>query len=283
MRQAKRFGLWRFLVAIIACWPMLACAQKADTVEFGILPILSTLTLLTVYEPLRAYLQERLQKPVAFVTAPSYRAFIERTRRSEFRYIITAPHFARLAQKEDGYQPLVRVKSELIAILVADKGAGITQIDALRGKTVTTPDSLAIISFMAREYLRQQGLVPDRDVFLKSEVSFNSAVIAVRNGASAAAATSPTALKQMPPEIRESLLTLGTTNPVQGITYLASHKVPAKEMAGMQQLLLEFSATAAGKEFFKNTGFVDFVRTSDDEMRALDVYVVELKKQLAIQ
>lgn len=280
MRQTYKFGLWRGFVALIACWPLLASAQKTDVVEFGILPILSTRTMLTIYEPLRAYLQDRLQKPVSFVTAPSYRAFVERTRRSDFRYIITAPHFARLAQKEDGYQPLVRVKSELIAILVADKGSGINQIAALRGKTVTTPDSLAIISFMTREYLRQQGLVPDRDVFLKSESSFNSAVIAVRNGASAAAATSPTALKQMPPEIRGSLLTLGTTKPVQGITYLASRKVPAKELAEMQQLLLEFSATAAGKAFFKNTGFIDLVRTSEDEMRALDVYVAELKKQL---
>jgi len=40
------------------------------TLEIGIFPYLNTRTLLTTYQPLQQYLQNRLQRPVLFITAP---------------------------------------------------------------------------------------------------------------------------------------------------------------------------------------------------------------------
>jgi len=280
MRQANKFGLWRNFVAIIACWPLLAEAQNPDRIEFGILPTLSARTILNTYQPLREYLEARLKKPVLFITAPDYRTFIERTQRGDYRYVITASHFARLAQKEAGYRPLVRVKRELQGLLVTDKSTGVSGIAGLRGKVITTPDSLAIISMLAAEQLRNNGLVPGRDVTMRAQASFNSAVIAMRNGESAAAITAATALNQMPADIRDSLITLGTTKSVPHVVSLANGRVPAEEAATMQRLLTEFGQQPAGKEFFHATGFIDFVRVNDEELRMLDVYVADLKKQL---
>jgi phosphonate transport system substrate-binding protein len=275
-----RTGLLRIILMLAACLPTLALAQKPDVIEFGIIPTLSARTILTTYQPLREYLEAQFKKPVLFVTAPDFRSFIERTQRGEYRYVITAPHFARLAQKEAGYQPLVRVKRELQAILVVDKSAGINDIKSLRGKVITTPDSLAIIAILGEELLRDRGLVPGRDVVMRAQVSFNSAVIALRNGESAAAITAATALNQMPSEVRESLTALATTKAVSHVVSLANSQVPPDEAAMMARLLTEFSKVPAGKEFFQATGFIDFVRVSDEELRVLDAYVADLKKQL---
>jgi len=280
MQQANKSGLWRNFLAIMSCWPLLVAAQHPDNIEFGVLPTLSARTILNTYQPLREYLEAQLKMPVLFVTAPDYRTFIERTQRGEYRYVITASHFARLAQKEAGYRPLVRVKRELQGLLVTDKSTGVGDIAGLRGKVITTPDSLAIISMLGAELLRNNGLVPGRDVSMRAQVSFNSAVIAMRNGESAAAVTAATALNQMPAEVRDSLITLATSKSVSHVVSMANGKVPAEEAATMQRLLSEFGRQPAGKEFFQATGFIDFVRVSEEELRVLDVYVADLKKQL---
>ena len=283
MRRQKKQMIRYFLTALALLSPTLpAAAENTDAIEFGILPTLSSRSILTTYQPLRIYLEQHLKRPVQFVTAPDYRTYIERTQRGEYRYLITAAHFARLAQKEAGYQPLVRVKRELAALLVTDKRSGITHIAELRGKLVSTPDSLAIISMLGEELFRAHGLLPGRDVRLRAQTSFNSALIAMRNGDSAAAITAATALKQMPAEVRENLVTLATSQSVPHNVCLASPKVPPQEAAKMRRLLLAFGATTAGEAFFRTTGFISFVRPTEKELRALDGYVVDLKRQLAM-
>lgn len=281
MKLRSLIFLQRLVAAVMIAWPVSAIAQNTEAIEFGILPTLSARTILTTYQPLRIYLETQLKKPVLFVTAPDYRTFIERTQRGEYRYVITAPHFARLAQKDAGYRPLVRVKRELQALLVTDKSTGVSDIASLRGKMITTPDALAIISMLGAEIFNERGLMPGRDVTFKPQASFNSAVIAMRNGESAGAITAPTALNQMPAETRDSLITLATSKAVPHVMCLASSKVPADEAAEMTRLLLAFAAPNAGAEdFFKATGFIGFARPNEAELRALDSYVANLKKQL---
>ena len=79
------------------------------TIEIGILPTLSTRTILATYQPLREYVEEKLGQPVTLVTAADYRTFLDRTQRGEYRFVVTAPHYARLAQSEAGYVPMVRL------------------------------------------------------------------------------------------------------------------------------------------------------------------------------
>ena len=246
----------------------------------GILPTLSARTILTTYQPLREYLEAGLQRPVLLVTAPDYRTFIERTQRGEYRYLVTAPHFARLAQREAGYQPLVRVRRELNALLVTDRAHGISTIEQLRGKQVTTPDPLAIISMLGTELLRAHGLRSGQEVTLHPMPSFNSAVIALTNGESAAAVTAATALRQMPEETRGGLVTLGASRVVPHVIYLASPDVPAEELDRLRGLLLAFSGEARGREFFERTGFAGLDPVSEEELRTLDPYVEDLKKAL---
>lgn len=257
-----------------------AHAAEAQPLEIGIIPTLSTRTILSTYQPLRDYLAERLQRPVVLVTAPDYRAFIARTQRGEYRVVITAPHFARLAQVEAGYVPLVRVKRELRGIVVVRRDSGIAGVADLRGKSVGTPDNLAIVTMLGEQLLRAQGLVPGRDVDVRHFGSFNSAMLAVHAGKASAAVTAATALKQMAPEVRDALREIATTPAVPHVIYLAHPRVPAAEVRQLRELLVAFGKHPGGAAFFEQTGFAGLEPPTPEQLRTLDPYVSALKRRL---
>ena len=257
-------------------------AADDAAIEIGIIPTLSTRTILTTYQPLREYLEEQIKQPVVLVTATDYRSFVDRTQRGEYRFVVTAPHFARLAQAEAGYVPMVRVKRELRGILVVRADSSIKTLNDLRGRIVTTPENIALITMLGQQLLRSHGLEPGKTITVRPSASFNSAVLAVQNGESDAALTAQTALNQMSEEVRSALRTIATTNAVPHIIYLANKKVPPKEVEQMTRLLLDFSDDKTrGIPFFEQTGFQGYVRPTAAELKNLDPYVSELKRQLA--
>jgi phosphonate transport system substrate-binding protein len=256
-------------------------SAENGSIEIGIIPTLSTRTILTTYQPLREYLEAKLQQPVVLTTAPDYRTFIDRTQHGEYRYVITASHFARLAQLEAGYVPMVRVKRELRGILVVRTDNGIKTANDLRGKIVSTPESTAVVTMLGLQWLRAHGLKPGNNVSVRPSASFNTAVLAVQNGESDAAFTAQTALNQMSDETRATLRTIATTNAVPHVIVLASKRVPPKEVEHMTRLLLDFAEDKSkGVPFFEQTGFLGYVRPTAAELRDLDPYVAELKRQL---
>lgn len=259
-------------------------AAEPQPLEIGIFPAFSTRAILSTYQPLRDYLADRLKRPVVLVTAPDYRTFIARTQRGEYRVVVTAPHFARLAQVEAGYVPLVRVKRELRGIIVVRRDSGIATVADLRGKTVGTPDNLAIITMLGEQLLRAQGMEPGKDVEVRHFASFNSAMLAVHGGKASAAVTAPTALTQMAPEVRDNLREIATTAAVPHVMYLAHPQVPPEEVRQLRELLVDFEKQQpGGVEFFRQTGFVGLEPPAPEQLRTLDPYVAMLKRRLHAQ
>ena len=249
------------------------------TLEIGIHPYLSARTVLTTYQPLQQYLQTQLQRPVLFITAPNFRTFVERTQRGEYRFVLTAPHFARLAQREAGYLPMLRTKRDLHGVLVVNQDSPLQHVSELRGKTVATPDSIAIITMLGVQLLRANDLKPGQDVVLRAMPSHDAAVLALQKGNGVAAAmVSATALQQMPQELRDSIRTLATSNAVPPIMYLAHPKTPRREVADMTALLLEFTEnTPEGRKFISEIGHLGLRPPTTTEMKRLDPYVSDLK------
>ena len=251
------------------------------TLEIGILPYLSVRTVLTTYQPLQQYLQDRLQRPVLFVTAPNMRTFVERTQRGEYRFVLTAPHFARLAQQEAGYLPMLRTKRDLYGVLLVDKDSPLRHVSELRGETVATPDSIAIINMLGAQLLRANGLKPGKDVELRAMPSHDTAVLALQKGDTAAAIVSVTALQQMPEELKNNIRTLAISNGIPHIMFLAHPKAPRREVADMTTLLLAFAEnTPEGRRFMGDTGYIGLRPPTAREMKSLDPYVGDLKTLL---
>ena len=276
MKRTLRLFFW--LTGLFALLPAHLAAQPR-ALEIAIAPFLSARTLLTSYQPLQVYLEERLRRPVLLVTAPDFRTFVERTQRGDYRYVITAPHFGRLAQKEAGYRPMLVVKAKLVVIAVVDKNSPLRNLAELRGKTVAVPDLLAIVSMLGTQLLRANGLIPGKDVTLRSALSHNSAVLSVLRGESAAAFTSATTLQQMPEEIKGGVRILAASEEFPNTIYLAHPKAPAREVTQITAILREFAGkTPQGKTLYGETlGHLGLVVPNPRELQRLDPFVSELK------
>ena len=265
----------------------LLCAGAAraaeSSLEVGVFPYLSTQAILTTYQPVRLHLETALKRPVQLSTAHDFSAFVARTQRGDYDLVITAPHFARLAQREAGYVPLAQYTRELRGVVLVAANSPIKSITELRGQSIAVPSRLAIMSMMGLRLLATGGLRPGRDFTLQVASSHTSAVLSVKNGENAAALTEASALRQMPAELVRSVRVLATTGQVQSVVFLAHARLARRERERLKTELLRFAQdTGAGRAFLKSTGFGGLRAVTEKDLHALDSYMDELKEQLRV-
>ena len=279
-------AIWRipafFLLLLAMSFSVRAEQASPRTLEVGVFPYLSTRAILGTYRPLQEYLEKQLQRPVLIVTAPDLRTFVTRTQASQYSLVVTAPHFARLAQKEAGYKPLLRAKRDLQGVILVSAKNGVRGIGELRGKTIAMPDSLAIITEMGLGLLKEHDLVPGRDIKVLESISHNSAALAVTNGTAEAAIISSTVFLQLPEDQKQGLRILAQTSSVPHVMFLSGPDVSAKDSARFAELLLHFvDQTEEGRQFIGALGYQGLRAPTEQELRSLDSYVDGLKSTLS--
>lgn len=256
-------------------------ANAAQTLEIGVWPYMSTQALLTLYHPMKTYLEHRLQRPVLFVTAPDQRQFVERTQKGEYRFAITAPHFARLAQTEAGYVPMLRPNRDLVSVLLVKKNSNINTIEDLRGRAITLPDRITIVAMLTLWTLRISGLEAGRDFTVRYAESHNNAVLDVLHGESSAAVVAATILDQMPEDEKSAVRVLAMTGEVTPLVWIANPAVPPSEVSEMSRIILDFTEhTRDGAKFMKKLAWHGLRTPTEQEMQSLDPFVTELKSML---
>ena len=138
-----------FRVCVVALlMVMLQSATRAadeDPLEFALAPYISVRPLMAMFQPLASYLQERLKRPVLLVTAPSLREFDERVLARSYELAMTAPQTARLAQKEAGYVPLLRMSNDLYGVFLVPVGNSAHSLKDMIGETFAFPDRFDLV------------------------------------------------------------------------------------------------------------------------------------------
>lgn len=250
------------------------------SLEIGVFPYLSTRTVLTIHQPLRQYLEKASGRAAQLFTAPDFKTFIERTQHGDYDIVVTAPHFARLAQTEAGFVPLAMYTRELRGLVVVAKQSPYKDIGELRGQTIAIPNRLAIVSSMSLQLLRDRGLQPGSDFKLLAAASHNSGVLSVQRGEAQAAIVSVTALQQMPDELKDSVRVLATTDQVPHVMYLAHSRLGAAETERIRAALLHFAESPEGRAFLQANGFEGIRPVNEADLKRMDPYVTELKSML---
>ena len=284
--MAKQFARgWRALAALLFLLaPSAARSAQAEGYELAFTPFLPVHTLLQNYQPLRAYLEMRLQEPVTLVTAPSYKIFNDRLRQHVYPFVITTANSAYLAYADYGYIPLLRPAINTRPVLVVAKQSPVTTIQAIRGKILTLPDPLAIVSMQALSMLREAGLDPQRDVTIKYLSNHAAALNYVIAGEAAAAIVSDRALLQMPEASRNAVRVVQTweAGAAPGVVYLASPEVPRARVERLRQAVVEFVRdTAEGREMIQKLGYGDLIPATTADLKALASYGAQLRAALS--
>jgi phosphonate transport system substrate-binding protein len=279
-RRLNRFSVLLFLT-LLSGVVQAAESPVPPPLKIGVVPYLSTRALINSYQPLRHFLQNSFGRPVEVYTATGFKAFFESTDEGAFDLIVTPAHFARIAQIDKGFVPLVRYSTGGRGLFVVPQQSRMKDIHDLRGQTIAVPDRLSLAAILCVEYLRQNSLRSGTDFKLLETASFNSAVLIVQKGEAAAAISAPGALAQMPDDLRDSVRILADTGDYTNLVFLANPRLGAADVDRLKHLLLQFGAESAeGRAFLKNTGFGSIIPTSEADLQRLDPYVAETKHLL---
>lgn len=269
-------------LALVTAFGGPVSAQEAQPLEIGIFPLLSVRTLMERFQPLRDHLERSLKRPVNMVTAPDFRAFVERTQAKQYDFVITAPHFARLAQLKAGYRPLVQPVNPMKGVFFVRSGSKINKLDELKGSTIATPDALALVTILGEGALKKAGIVINRDVTVLYTPTHNAAILSLQTGQVDAALASNYQFMSLKPEERQGLKIIGESAELPTpMVYLAGPRMSEKDAKAIRQAILDFAAnTDEGKRFLEATRYDGLEIADEGDMKQLDPYIPLLERAL---
>ena len=280
MRHLRR-PVWIVALCLGIAFPFLgqvagARAQAAGEARLvlGILPILSPERLMRRFGPLADYLSRSLGVPVVLETAPNYREFVKRTA-GERRYdlLFTAPHFYYLAQRDAGYRVVVRVSGpQLSAVIVAPRASRIFTLKDLRGRSVATPDSLALGTLLIRHRLVAAGLEPGVDVTLVETPTHNASLLSAVKGFSDAAGLMAVPFGRAAPEIREQVRVIAETASTTHMPFSVAPWLPADQVEAFAAAMVDLSAVPEGQALLKHLGWPGFTRARPGDYDMLESF-----------
>lgn len=281
MRRRCDLRVMRFfsvLLIAILCSPV--SAQAAPSFILGVLPSHSARVLTERYEPLRAYLEKHLQQPVRIESAADFRHFHERALRGDFDLTITPAHFARLAQKEAGFIPLIQFVPDHDSQLVYAADRPLRDIKALRNQQLAVIDRLAITVTAALQYIETQGLEADRDYQVVEHRTHASAAYSLIGGLSAAAVTTSQGLLQIPEDLRRKLVVMKQIANIPAFFLIAKPATSKRQADFLKRILLTFPAEAEGINFLGHTGYKNLIPATEANLKRADVFLMETRKAL---
>lgn len=246
----------------------------------GVPPIYSMRTLAARFEPLRAHLETRLGLPVYLESALGFAEYHARTQRGEFDLTITPAHFARLAQKDRGFQPVVQFQPDNDALLIYSVDRPLTHPGLMKGQQLAVIDALAMTVTATVHYLDEQGLESGRDYRVVVYRNHASVGQALTSGLAMAGVTTTHGLKQMPERTRSRLKVYAHIADIPAFVMLAKPAMSRVEVEHLRDAVLGFVRGQAGQAFLKDIAFADLVPADERLMKRADAYLKETRKGL---
>lgn len=268
------------LIAILLFCPNLIA--ESLPLEIGLVPNISPRALFKAYQPMREYLEKKLQRPVRLYTAPDFKEFFLRTVKGEFDIVVTPPHFARAAQVEAGYIPLLQYQTDLIAIVVAPVG-GVKELEALRGKRLAVSGDVALATLLAERALMKRGLKMGVDVVVHHHSAHNNAVLSLKRGEADAAVIGSGPYLLMPADTRSGIHIIAELGHGPNATFMANPRQDKETIQAIRQVLTDFAETTEGKAFMTRYDYQGFKPVTTKELAAMDEYTSAAKRIMGLR
>lgn len=273
-----------FLAGLTALAGSLVLARpgQAQTAPFvlGVLPAHSLRTLIKRYEPLRRHLEQTLRRTVRIESAIDFPHFHRRTLQRGFDLAVTPIHFARIAQLDAGWIPLVQFEPFNDAVLIYDRRRQTSLPEDLRGKQLAIIDKLAITVMAGLAMLQQAGLEPDRDFVVLEHRNHVSAIKSVLSGHSVAAITTSQGLRQIDPAERDHLGIYRHILDVPAFVFMAPPDTSPQQVNRLREILLGFSRNRAQAAFFEHIGYRGLHPADAETLHQADPYLKQTRQLL---
>jgi len=238
--------------------------------RFGVLPLQSPTKLAAMFMPLTENLQQAVNMPVQFVTAPSFSQYMQRVKQRDYDLIYLNPLTYTEARKA-GYRVIVKVAEEpFTGILVVRKDGPIKTLQDAKqhtGLRLGFPDPNAFAAtVMTRQYMQNQGIDVNRLFHVHYFGSQDSALMALYSGLVDIIGTWRPSLRSMPEDVREQLRIIAETPPQPQMPIAVSAAVSDTDRHRIKTCLLNLRRTQQGRKALAALGFkAGFVEAADTE------------------
>lgn len=272
------------LCAFLLCCPLLTQAEEKAAERrqliVGLMPYLTTRTLLANYQPIAEALEKSLQQPIIVQTAPDFDTFVKRVFDGEYDVALLAPHYARLATREYGYVPLLLHKAPIRGVLASSRSKPLNSFDDLRGQEISVVDRSALIVIAGALTLAENGLKENVDYRFVETVSHSSALHNAISGKVRAALVSYSTLVLAAPDLQRDAQVWRDIASIPGQFYIAHSRVPVARQQAIKAALLAFEKTPEGQLFFEKTKHGGFREPTPEDYALLDRMLPETRRQL---
>lgn len=282
MSTTRRWGAAAF--ALMFCCSLVAHADEKPAASrpltVGLMPYLTTRTLMANYQPVALALEGSLKQPVSLQTAPDFDTFVKRVLDGEYDIALLAPHYARLATREYGYTPLLLHKAPIRGVLVSSRSQPLNSFEDLRGQSIAVVDRSALIVIAGALTLAENGLKEGTDYRFVETVSHSSALYNAISGKARAALVSYSTLVLAAAELQRDSALWRDIATIPGQFYIAHNRVPAARQQAIKAALLAFETSPEGQLFFEKTKHGGFREPNNDDNALLDRLLPETRRQL---
>lgn len=270
--------------SLLLCSPQIGLAEEKPAasrpLSVGLMPYLSTRTLLANYQPIAMALETALKQPVQLLTAPDFDTYVKRVVDGEYDIALLAPHFARLAIREYDYTPLLLHKAPIRGVLVSNRNQPLTSFNDLRGQNIAIVDRSALLVIAGAVTLADNGLKENADYRFVETVSHSSALHNAITGKARAALVSYSTLVLAPPELQRDATVWRDIASIPGQVYIAHSRIPPARQQAVKAALQAFEKTAEGQQFFEKTKHGGFREMTNEDNALLDRLLPETRRQL---
>lgn len=234
--------------------------------RLGVIPWQSPSRLANMFLPLANSLEKGLSHPVQFITAPSYRQFVERLEARDYHIAYLNPLLYPKARAA-GYRVVARLAGEGMNGILVTRGDQVMESLAVtvrsRRLRLALPSAEAYSALVLREHLAAMGLsLNDFDVeYFGSQ---DSALLAVHSGRADVSGTCLPSLRSMPSLVREELRIVEQTAPQAPMLLVVRDDLPMPVTDALVHTLEGLNSHEPGREVLRNLGFYEgFVAVSE--------------------
>lgn len=258
--------------AVVALAGRAALAHKPSPLRMGIHPYNSTLALIGTHRPLVQYLEKIVSRPIEFVTAPDFDAYLASLLAGEYDLAIAPPHFAVLAIRQ-AYVPLYQYKSRLEPLLTVRSDSPLRTAADFHGKRIAMADRTALIRLATIRWFEQHGLVAGRDYQIVERPTHGAAVAATVQGEVDAGLTTVSGLAQIPADVRGKVRAIATGIRLPHLVTLAHRRVGEADITRLRAALATLPATPEGRDFFTRMPVEGYEEFTPADQRLMQPYI----------
>lgn len=258
------------LVALFMAFGTPSSSADQGVYRLGVLPLQSPNKLAVMFLPLAEALSERLGRPVQFVTAPSFSAFMTRVSEKNYDILYLNPLLCSRALAH-GYHVVAKVGGEpFTGILVVRRDSPLKELDPAQlppRLRIGFPDPGAYAAtVMTRRYLSRLGIDVDRRFQVKYFGSQDSALMALYSGLVDMAGTWKPSLRSMPKDVRNDLRVIAETPPEPQMPIAVRNDMPPADTEAIVAVLTELDQTPRGQAILGGMALPQgFVAANDRE------------------